>query len=54
MQEGRNLAQNTNIAQESGVAHQEESRQPRAPRKCSMCKSLEHTARTCPLRQASN
>ena len=54
VQEGRDLSQNANIAPESGVAHQEESRQPRAPRKCSMCKSLEHTARTCPLRQASN
>ena len=26
----------------------------RAPPTCSMCKSLEHTARTCPIRQASN
>jgi len=26
----------------------------RAPRTCSMCKSLEHTARTCPLRFNSN
>jgi len=25
----------------------------RAPRKCSMCSSLEHTARTCPTRQTS-
>ena len=24
----------------------------RAPRKCSMCTSTEHTARTCPRRQA--
>ena len=54
IQEGRNLSQNTNIALESGIAHQEESRQPRAPPKCSVCKSLEHTARTCLLRQASN
>jgi hypothetical protein len=28
--------------------------QTRAPRMCSMCKSLEHTARTCPLRLISN
>ena len=54
IQEGRDLSQNTTGVPESGVAHQEESRQARAPRKCSMCKSLEHTARTCPLRQASN
>jgi hypothetical protein len=54
VQEGRDLSQNANIVPESGVAHQEEGRQPRAPRKCSMCKSLDHTARTCPLRQASN
>jgi hypothetical protein len=26
----------------------------RAPRTCSMCKSLEHTARTCPLNINSN
>jgi hypothetical protein len=54
VQEGRDLSQNTTIMPESGAAHQEESRQPRAQRKCSMCKSVEHTARTCPLRQASN
>jgi hypothetical protein len=54
IQEGRDLSQNTTIVAESGVAHQEESRQARAPRKCSMYKSLEHTVRTCPLRQASN
>jgi hypothetical protein len=54
VQEGRDLSQNATIVPESGVTRQEGSRQPRAPRKCSMCKSLEHTARTCPLRQASN
>jgi hypothetical protein len=54
VQEGRDLSQNATIVVESGVVFQEGSRQPRAPRKCSMCKSLEHTARTCPLRQASN
>jgi hypothetical protein len=26
----------------------------RAPRKCSMCTSTEHTARTCPRRQATS
>jgi hypothetical protein len=54
IQEGRNLSQNAPIVPESGIMHQEETRQPRAPRKCSMCYSLEHTARTCPIRQASN
>lgn len=54
VQEGRDLSQNAPIVPESGVIHQETSRPPRAPRKCSMCKSLEHTARTCPIRQASN
>jgi hypothetical protein len=54
IQEGRNLSQNATIVTESGVARQEESRQLRAPPKCSVCKSLEHTARTCLLRQASN
>ena len=54
IQEGRDLSQNTNIVPESGSIPQEAARQPRAPRKCSMCKSLEHTARTCPIRQVSN
>ena len=54
IQEGRDLSQNASIVPESGVVHQEVTTQPRAPRKCSMCKSLEHTARTCPIRQASN
>jgi hypothetical protein len=54
IQEGRDLSQNATIVAEGGVAHQETSRPPRAPRKCSMCYSLEHTARTCPIRQASN
>jgi DDE superfamily endonuclease/helix-turn-helix, Psq domain/Tc5 transposase DNA-binding domain len=54
IQEGRDLSQNAPIVPESGIIYQEEARQPRAPRKCSMCYSLEHTARTCPLRQTSN
>ena len=29
-------------------------RPQRAPRKCSMCESIEHTARTCPRRQATS
>ena len=31
-----------------------EERRIRAPRTCSMCKSLEHSARTCPLKFNSN
>jgi hypothetical protein len=54
IQEGRDLSQNANIVLQSGIVVQEEAKQPRAPRKCSMCKSLEHTARTCPIRQVSN
>ena len=54
VQEGCDLSQNATIVPESRVVHQETSRPPRAPRKCSMYKSLEHTARTCPERQASN
>jgi hypothetical protein len=54
VQEERDLSRNATIVPESGVVCQEGSRQPRAPRKCSMCYSLEHTARTCPERQASN
>jgi hypothetical protein len=54
VQEGRDLSQNATIVPEGGVTCQEESRLPRAPRKCSMCYSLVHTARTCPERQASN
>ena len=54
IQEGRDLCQNATIVTESGVAYQEATVRTRAPRKCSMCYSLEHTARTCPERQASN
>jgi hypothetical protein len=54
IQEGRALSQKAPVVPESSIIHQEEARQPRAPRKCSMCYSLEHTARTCLIRQASN
>jgi DDE superfamily endonuclease len=36
-----------------GVATDEPVVRMRAPRTCSMCKSLSHTARTCPLKQVS-
>jgi hypothetical protein len=54
VQEGRDLSQNTAIVPESGVIHQEATVRTRAPPRCSICKSLEHTARTCPTNQASN
>jgi hypothetical protein len=39
---------------EGGVVDQEAPTQMRAPRTCSMCKSLLHTARTCPTKYVSN
>jgi hypothetical protein len=36
-----------------GVVTDEPVVRTRAPRTCSMCKSLSHTARTCPLKQVS-
>jgi hypothetical protein len=54
IREGRDLSQNAPIVLESGIIRQEEARQPHVPQKCSMCYSLEHIARTCPLRQTSN
>ena len=47
-------SQVTNIVPESGVVPEEESTQTRAPRMCSLCRSLLHTARTCPTKQVSN
>jgi hypothetical protein len=42
------------VEPEGGVEDQGPVVKTRAPRTCSMCRSLSHTARTCPLRQASN
>jgi hypothetical protein len=39
---------------EGGVVNQEAPTQTRAPRTCSMCKSLLHTACTCPTKYISN
>ena len=39
---------------EGGVIDQEAPIQTRAPRMCSMCKSLLHTARTCPTKYVSS
>ena len=53
VQEGQNRIQTIQNTQE--VA-QEQARLPvrkRAPPRCSMCGSLEHTARTCPERYAT-
>jgi hypothetical protein len=44
MHEGVNRSQTANTVLESGVANQEVTTQTRAPRTCSMCKSLLHTA----------
>ncbi len=48
VQEGIERSQISDIEHTSGVAIQGASIQPRAPRTCSICKSLVHTARTCP------
>ena len=41
-------------AAQNGAAEAAAERPQRAMRKCSMCKSTEHTARTCPRRQATS
>ena len=37
-----------------GVATDEPVVRPRAPRTCSICRSLSHTARTCPAKEVPN
>jgi hypothetical protein len=54
IQEGLDRSQVTNIVPESGAVTEEVIVKTRAPRTCSMCKSLLHTARTCPTKQVSN
>ncbi len=54
VREGLNRAQMSNIGSNSGVVDQVATVQPRAPRICSVCRSLEHTARTCLQRYNSN
>jgi hypothetical protein len=51
MQEGLDRSQATNTVPESGEVPKEVTVKTRAPRTCSMCKSLLHTARTCPTSQ---
>jgi DDE superfamily endonuclease/helix-turn-helix, Psq domain/Tc5 transposase DNA-binding domain len=54
IQEGLERSQVTNIVPESGAVTEEVTIQRRAPRMCSLCRSLVHTARTCPTKQVSN
>jgi hypothetical protein len=54
IQEGLNRSQATNIVPESEVVTEEATVKTRAPRMCSLCRSLLHTARTCPTKQVSN
>lgn len=54
IQEGLDRSQATNIVPESAQATEEVTIQRRAPRMCSLCRSLVHTARTCPTKQVSN
>ena len=54
VQEGLDLSQIANIELEGRVAMQEATVKTRAPRTCSLCRSLSHTARTCLTKQVSN
>ena len=52
--EGASRAQAAREGVAEGVAEAAAERPQRAPRKCSICASIEHTARTCPRRQATS
>ena len=54
VQEGLDLSQTANEGLQGRVATEEAIVRTRAPRTCSMCKSLSHTARTCPTKEVSN
>ena len=54
VQEGLDLSQIADEGLQGRVASPEVTVKTRAPRTCSMCKSLSHTARTCPTKQVSN
>jgi hypothetical protein len=54
VQEGLNRLQGADLGPREGLADQQAQPQIRAPRMCSICRSLEHTARTCAQRVASN
>jgi hypothetical protein len=47
-------SQVTNTVPEREVVTEEATVKTRAPRMCSLCRSLSHTARTCPTKQVSN
>jgi hypothetical protein len=49
-----NIASKGPVSAVGGVTDQDSGPQIRAPRMCSMCRSLVHTARTCLVRLASN
>ena len=52
--EGASRAQAAREGVVERAAEAAAERPQRAPRKCSMCESTEHTARTCPRRQATS
>jgi len=52
--EGASRVQAGQIGAAKEVVKAAAERPQRAPRKCSMCYSTEHTARTCPTRQATS
>jgi hypothetical protein len=51
--EGLSRAQAAQTRHEEAPAEAAAERPQRAPRKCSICASTEHNARTCPRRQTS-
>jgi hypothetical protein len=52
--EGASRAQAAQEGVVEGAAEAATERPQRVPRKCSVCYSIEHTARTCPRRQATS
>ena len=52
--EGASRAQAAQRGAAEGVAEAAAERPQRAPRKCSICKLLNHTARICPRRQTTS
>ena len=51
---GASCAQAAQGGAAEGAAEAAAKRPQQVPRKCSMCKSLKHTARTCPRRQTTS
>jgi len=52
--EGASRAQAAREGAAEGAVEAAAERPQRTVRKCSVCKSIEHTARTCPRRQATS